>query len=176
MNRPAWYLKDVKEKEKRDWTTQEVKMVYTLRKKHKLTPVDIAYMFGVSITQIHNITRLATKAHKKRCFICGHELCQTDIKKHKGKYIKACSKCIKKQNEYKRKRRNEALKEGKCGYCGKYKVIPGYTSCKKCISATYRRRYTQNLCGRCGKHPIYKKRSIALCKQCLEKNRQKKNK
>lgn len=171
MDRPNWYLKDVKEKEKRDWTIKEMKTIYTLRNSHDIAPIKIARMFDATITQIHNVTRLARKAYKRKCFICGHDLSKTDLKKYKGKFLKACTKCRKKQTEYKKEIRERFLKNGKCGYCGKREVIPGHTACKKCISASYRRRYKKMICGRCGKNPICTERSIALCETCLDKQK-----
>jgi hypothetical protein len=171
MSRPSWYLDSVKEKKTHKWTTKEMSSIYTLRKELKIPSGKIAELFNVSTIQIYNVTRLVKKAYKNQCFICGHNLSKVDIKKYKNKFIKACSSCREKQMEYKRERRNKVLKKGLCGYCEKNEVIPGYTACTKCISATYRRRYVKKLCGRCGKHPIYKKRSRALCINCLEKKK-----
>ncbi len=169
--RPSWYLDGVKEKKNYEWTTEEKRQVYTFRNKDKIPAEIVAKIFGVTVTQIYNITRITRKAYKSQCFICGNKLSKEDMEKNKGKFIKACSTCKMFAKEYKRRRRNKFLKKGLCGYCETNPRLPGQTSCKKCISQSYRRRYQLGLCGRCGKYPIADG-STTLCKKCREKNKE----
>ena len=177
MERPEWYLdiKQIKEIENHNWTSTEMRQVYTLRKTYKLSAKKIADRFGIRVTQVYNTTRLVKRSYNKECFMCGHKLSEEDIGKNKGKFIKACTKCKSESLTYKKERREEFLSKGLCGCCETEKVIPGQTSCKKCISATYRRRYLKNLCGRCGKHPITSE-STTLCFFCTEKNKKRSKK
>lgn len=170
MTRPNWYLKNVKDIERHNWSTREMGLIYTLKKTHNLPAIRVAKSFDISVVQVYNVTRLVTRAYRRECFMCGKKLSETDLEKNKGKFIKACIECKNKSMIYKRERRKVALKKGLCGYCERAKVIPGHTSCKKCISATYRRRYNKDLCGRCGKYPITSG-STTLCQRCTEENR-----
>lgn len=161
------YLKNVKNKENREWSDREKLKIYTLRKKG-VTAQEVARKFKTTVIHIYNITRLTKKGLKNECYICGHKL--TEKEKRQRGLIKVCFKCKKSSYKYKHKRRIRALKHGLCGVCGINPVIPGYKSCKECISATYRRRIQKGLCGHCGKKPINKK-SGCLCTQCLIKNK-----
>ena len=175
MVRPKWYLKEVKEIENYNWTTAEMKLIYTLRKKCNFSAKRVADKLGIRVVQVYNATRLVKRSYKKECFMCGHKLSEMDLNKNKGKFIKACTNCREKSLTYKKERREGFIKKGICGCCETEKVIPEHTSCKKCISATYRRRYLQNLCGRCGKHPITSE-STTLCSFCTEKNKKRSKK
>ena len=169
MDRPKWYLKRIKERTQRSWTEEEKLKIYTLRQK-KVPPSVIARRFRATITQIYNITRMMNKAVNDKCFVCGKKFPIEEVKSPRKKAIRACESCKKKSIKYKRLRREKLNKKGLCGYCGRKKVVPGFKSCKDCISLTYRRRYIVNLCGRCGKHPIHKS-SKTQCFTCKVKSR-----
>jgi hypothetical protein len=81
-----------------------------------------------------------------------------------------CIACTRETSEYKKERRETALKIGICPICIKNKVLKGHTLCKKCLSASHRHRYIQGFCGRCGEKPLAKN-SISLCDDCLAINR-----
>lgn len=170
INRPDWYLEGVKKIERDQWTIGAIEQVYTLRNDYNEPAVKVADIFGVEVNQVYNMTRLARRAHRKECFICGRKLSKKDMEISKKKFIKACTNCKEKAQEYKKERREAALEKGLCSYCEKEKVIPGKTSCKKCISATYRRRYKKGLCGRCGKSSI-DENSNTLCHTCIKKSK-----
>jgi hypothetical protein len=65
------------------------------------------------------------------------------------------------------------VENNKCMACRKRAPMKGHRYCISCISATYRRRIKNKLCGTCGKHPI-SKNSISQCRKCLKKNRESK--
>jgi len=163
------YLR-IRNKKNRTWSDTDKLKIYTLRKEG-LTAQEVARKFKTTIIHVYNITRLTKKALKEECYICGHKLTKKE-RAQKG-LIKICSKCRAFTSRYKSKRRKEALKRGLCGTCGINPVIPGYTSCEKCISSTYRRRIRKGLCGQCGKNPISEK-SKCFCLMCLTKKRTKK--
>lgn len=167
--RQKWYLEDVRPKRNHEWSDKKMMRVYTLRK--DLPACDVARKLKITITQVYNTTRLIKRGLHNECFICGHKLTREEKQRYKGKLIKACNTCREKSQAYKKGRRKVALKFGICIYCQKNKVRPGYVSCTKCISATHRRRYKQNLCGQCGRNPInYPEESI--CHTCAGKNRE----
>ena len=58
-----------------------------------------------------------------------------------------------------------------CKGCHQDKPICGKNLCRNCYQKEYRKkRQKQNLCTRCGKHPINKKKSDWLCGFCLRKD------
>jgi transposase len=193
----TWYLKDVREKQNRDWTEKEKIRVYTLRDDMKAR--EIAKMFNTTINQVYNITRIVKKNLNDQCYHCGGSL-EADLKRQIEKrayqiflnrgsqpsdpqedWIRAekeirsqdlkgiCSVCKEKEVEYKRNLRERALKIGLCGYCHQRKVVEGKKACKQCLSATHRRRKKIGLCGACGKRPVVHKGG-ALCSKCLKAN------
>jgi transposase-like protein len=162
MLKPAWYLKDVKEKENRDWPYEDKLSIYYLCKNHPVA--EVAHKFNATKTQIHNITRLTRKSLKQQCYHCGDPLTEEEAIAHKGSLIKACNKCKVAFFQYKKERRDRALKQHMCGICRAQPVLKGHTACKNCISSTYRRRIRDGLCGKCGKEAI---KEGALCKRCL---------
>jgi len=168
MNRPEWYLGNVKAVQNRRWNERDKLAVFALREEENIPAQEVAGMYGVSRTQIYNVTRLVRRSKSKQCFSCGNPLTPKERKK-KG-LVKACDKCKKEKQEYKNKRRKEFLKSGICPYCEKRKIVKGKKSCKKCLSATHRRRYNVGLCGQCGRRSIAD-HSEALCHTCLRINR-----
>lgn len=171
MPRPKWYLKSIQTKKNREWSNADKHRIYTLRER-KMPVTLIAHKYGAHVIQIYNIIRIMRQAAKKQCFICGHKLTPEELDKNKKRLIKACDLCKKKSQLYKKKRRKRVLKQGLCGYCETKKALPGQSSCKKCISATYRRRYKQGLCGRCGRYPI-KEGVTTQCYSCNEESNKK---
>jgi len=173
------YLSSVRPKQNREWFPEEKVAIFTMRQRG-VSCAEIAKRFGVSLNQVHNATRYAKNEKLKKCTLCGEKLTSED--KADSKKRKICLKCFKKVQKNKRMRRKTRLAKGLCEYCGKNKVVPGHTGCKKCISATHRRRYNENLCGACGKNPIQKARISsakpddkphALCNPCAKKMREK---
>lgn len=160
-----WYKTDVKPKENRDWTNEEKKLVLTLREENHSSQ-EIAEMLNVNVIKIYNQTRLARRGVNKQCFACGNPL--TDDEQHTDhkKFIRLCFSCKEKKYEYKSLRRENALNKHTCGYCEKRKVVPGKTACRRCLSATYRRRKNKGICGICGRKPVRKK-GKALCNDCV---------
>ncbi len=168
MSRPHWYLSRVKPLQNHSWTDREKLAVFTLRSEEDIPARRVAIIFGVTKTQIYNVTRLVRRGKNKECFSCGRPLSPKE-RKQKG-LILSCETCKVNKKEYKRKRRNALLKKGICPYCEKRKLVPGKKGCIQCISATHRRRYNQGLCGNCGQRPIARD-SDALCTLCLKVNR-----
>jgi len=162
--RPKWYTTSPTRKN-RSWTEREKKKIYTMRvlKNSGISDIIISFNGTVSKTQVYNIVRMMKKAAKNRCFKCGGILPSNSY----SNVPKLCSVCSSKTKEYKEKLRNDALKKGLCAVCHKKKVIPGYKTCKSCLSATYRRRIANGVCGTCGKRPIARK-SISQCSYCLK--------
>jgi hypothetical protein len=157
----------VKPKQNRSWTDKEKIRVYTLRQDHAAK--EIAKLFHTNITQVYNITRLVKKSYEGRCYHCGNPLTQKE-KNASTTLVKTCKKCKRALVEYKRGLRNKALKRGQCGYCHRRRVVEGKKACKKCLSATHRRREQIGLCGSCGEHPIAHEGG-ALCEKCLKRDR-----
>jgi len=170
LKRPKWYLENVKPLENHPWTDTEKLAVFALRDEEDLPAKRVAKIFGVTKTQVYNVTRLIRRSKNKECFICGNLLTPKEKRKQKGRLVKACDSCKDEKREYKRKRRKRLLKKGLCPYCEKRKVVAGKKGCTLCLSATHRRRMQMGLCGQCGKRPIDKK-SEALCTICLGINR-----
>jgi len=169
--RPKWYLTEIKEKENKSWTDKERRTVLNLREKLQLSAGEIADVMEVTKIQVYNVTRLERKILKGCCYHCGRKLSEEEKKKFKNRTFILCLKCLRTLREYKRNLRVEALEKGLCGQCMRRKIVEGKTACKKCMSATHRRRYTKGLCGHCGKRPINKQRSISLCTKCLNKQK-----
>jgi hypothetical protein len=162
-----WYLTEVKEKENKTWTDAEKIRVYTLRQDFQAK--EIANIFKTTVNQVYNITRIVKNSLESRCYHCSNPLTEEEIKSSDG-LVKACKKCKKEAMTYKRGLRNRALKLDLCGYCGKRKIVKGKKACKKCLSASYRRRQAVGLCGICGKNPVAHKGG-SLCNKCLDTNR-----
>ncbi len=162
-----WYLGTVNPKKNIVWTRSMRKEVYTLRK--DLPAKEVARKMELTVIQIYNATRMFKKGLLGECFSCGHKLTKKE-KLASEKEIKTCFKCKNKASVYKKVLREEAKKKGLCIYCTKRKAQEGTVSCKKCVSATHRRRYCLNLCGQCGENNInYPEES--LCSECSKKNK-----
>ena len=166
IGRKRDYLSQVRKKKNRDWSEKEKVQIFTLRKSG-MPAKDVARKFKCNITNVYNITRLMRSGLKDKCYRCGTPL-TLEEKTQKG-FFKPCKICKKGFKEYKRALREEAIKNGLCGYCHTEPVIPGYKSCVKCISATHRRRYKKGLCGQCGERPPHRK-DASLCTVCLAIN------
>ena len=159
-----WHDIEVKEKENRSWPDEDKIKIYTLSRDHSAS--EIASMFNATVTQIHNVTRLAKKGLKQCCYHCGTPLTEEELRAHHG-LVKACTRCKEAAFKYKRVRREKALKQGLCGYCETRPVVSGHTACIKCISATHRRRNKEGLCGFCGVRPV-KHEGGSLCEECIK--------
>jgi hypothetical protein len=159
-----WYKSEVKPKENRDWTDEEKKLILSLREEHHSSQ-EIAKMLNVSVVMVYNQTRLARRGTSKQCFACGNPLTEDEQYLDYTKFVKLCFSCKEKLSAYKSRLREHALKNHYCGYCGRRKIISGKTACRKCLSATYRRRLRKGLCGICGKNPTRKK-GRSLCSSC----------
>jgi transposase-like protein len=164
MHKEAWYLENVKEKENRSWPDDDKLSVFYMCKNHPAA--EVAQKFNATRIQIYNITRLARKALKQQCYHCGTPLTEEEATAPKTGLIKACNKCKAAFVEYKKERRDRALKIHMCGVCGTRPVLRGHKACKSCISSTYRRRIKEGLCGICGERPI--KGDGSLCEHCLK--------
>jgi uncharacterized CHY-type Zn-finger protein len=110
------------------------------------------------------------------CHKCRKKLSKDDLKRinrrdKEDPSMGLCSACAEDVSDYKRTARKKALKEGICPICSKRKILPGYTTCIKCLSASHRQRYIEGLCGRCGDKPLAKN-SISLCSACLKETRE----
>lgn len=167
--RPIWYLQAVKERENRMWTKDERIQIFKLREKKRLAIPVIADRMKASVIQINNQLRIFRKAVDLRCRQCGSPLGDEEksfiVTEQKSTL---CPVCKKAQFEHKHYLREKALKKGLCGYCQERKVVPGTCACRKCLSATYRRRRKEDLCGRCGK-PSKKQ---VFCSHCIKVNRE----
>lgn len=171
--RPRWYQK-AKPVRNKKWSAEEKTRVYTMRVlEHKKVTDIIATFHGlVTPTQVYNIVRMMKNTIRGRCFRCGRKLRSREKIKTRSEQIDhLCSQCKRKVQEYKTSLRESALKRGLCGSCHKNKTLPGFTSCRSCLSITYRRRIAKGKCGFCGERPISKK-SASLCRTCMEINRQ----
>jgi transposase-like protein len=178
--REAWYLGKVPEKRNRLWTENEKMRVFTMKTQEDYSAAEIARKFKASVIQIYNVVRLVKKGLKNECYMCGNSLTEKEIHNNKNRFIKACDECKEKSENYKKNLRKQAIKRGLCIYCviqkghtfiGR-KALSGHKSCRRCISATHRRRYALGLCGHCGKNPIGKGK-IALCNECAEASKTK---
>lgn len=170
--KPSWYHSKPPKKKNKDWKREEQQLVYDMRRDGKPV-IDIIKTLGnnVTPTQVHNQARMVKKAFAGKCFRCGNDLIDEDLETRKvNRTLHLCKRCQKTVKNYKRKLRKRALKFGLCGICMKRKVLKGHTACQHCISACQRRRIAQGLCGACGRNRIDKKRSVALCSTCLDKN------
>lgn len=165
--KPEWYWNSVKERENRLWTSFERMHILKLREQKRLSIPLIANRMKASTNQINNQLRIFRKAMALRCRQCGNPLEEERknivISEHKSTL---CKKCEKEQLEYKRILRTGALKKGLCGYCMVRKVIPGTCACRKCLSATYRRRRLEKQCIKCG-NPSPDR---AFCPACSKEN------
>jgi len=168
LGKTKWYLNDVKPKRNIVWTQKLRKEIYTLRK--ELPAREVAKKLNLTVIQIYNATRMYKRGLKSECFCCGNPLTKKE-KAASRKRIKACFKCKKKAKEYKDSLRKKAKQKGICVYCLDRPARKGHNSCRRCVSATHRRRYLQGLCGQCGKKPInYPDESV--CPSCAKKNRE----
>jgi hypothetical protein len=173
VDRNPWYAKKqfIRKKKNHSWTDQEIKQVYTMRLQ-KVSIDDIIEKLNLDVnrTQVYNILRMIKKSRKNKCFQCGHDLTDDDKIHQKDKIFKKCTTCRDKNLKYKQTKRQENLKQGKCGCCGRSRHLANKTTCIYCLSYTHRNRIAEGLCGACGQNPISPK-SVALCEVCLEKNR-----
>lgn len=193
ITRPEWYL-DVKifrpYKQFR-WTEKERKQLYKMRVIDEMSITSIQRYFRkkyeipytskndqFTTIRLYNQIRMARAVMENQCHHCRRKLRKKDLKRYeknkrngRSDDLKLCIVCYENSEEYKKDRRERALKQGICPACLKRKVIKGRTTCKRCLSLSQRIRYVDNICGSCGKYPINKKRSSSLCTRCLEKNR-----
>ena len=128
-----------------------------------------------SRTRLHNQIRIVRGTFHGLCYKCRSPLTKKDFnrinkKEKEDPSLGLCTHCTKEAAEYKKNRRDLALKIGICPVCVDKKVVKSRTMCKSCLSASHRHRYVKGLCGRCGEKPLAKN-SLSLCKGCLEKNR-----
>lgn len=163
--RPGWYLR-VAPRIHNVWDNNKRCAIVVLREEGS-TPDLLARAFGTTKTIIYNQTRLGRCALRKVCYQCRRPL---KIKRRTGK-PQLCPTCKRENRNYKKELREKAYTFNLCLACMKNKPMKGHTYCRKCISATYRRRIRKGLCGTCGKKPIEKKRSMSQCKKCLDKNK-----
>ncbi len=190
----AWYLdeKVIRTKRLFRWTLEERALLYDLRIKKGKSIAEIQKFFRIknkipislgpddnsdkfSRTRLHNQIRMVRGAFEGLCHKCRKPLTKRDLKRINKKdredpSMGLCSKCSSEQSEYKKNRRDAALVLGLCPVCLDNPVVKGHTMCKKCFSASHRRRYVKGLCGKCGEKPL-SKNSISLCDDCLEENR-----
>ena len=168
-----WYRnpKFVRPKVRHSWTDLERKKIYTLRMQGQSVD-DIIRVLKLKTkrTPVYNVIREIKNAKKGRCS-CGAKLTQKEIYSQRGNVHVKCTQCLKTNSDLKKRLRRKHLRNGLCGICGKRKKMSGYTTCKLCLSADYRRSYIQGLCGRCHTNPIDKKRSRSLCQGCLDHNK-----
>lgn len=193
ITRPKWYLdiKIFRPSKQFRWTEKERKLLYEMRviKEMSITAIQRYFRKKYDIpydstddqftnTRLHNQIRMARAIMDNRCHHCRRKLRKKDLKRYednkrngRSNDLKLCLSCHETNEKYKKERREDILKKGICPECLKRKVIKGHTTCKKCLSLPQRKRYVDNMCGSCGKYPINKERSHALCTKCLEKNR-----
>jgi hypothetical protein len=172
-NRPRWYtnLKQIRQKQNHAWTRAELRRVYYLRIQGKGVDDIIKKMnLDVKRTQVYNMVRILRKNHLNRCFQCGDALTGKELESQRTRHFKRCDGCRASNEAQKKSVRNRYLTKHLCGCCGERKVIPGKTYCIHCLSYTNRQRIATGMCGSCGRNPINKKRSIALCNVCLDRN------
>jgi len=168
MRTQNWYRGEVAPKQQHSWTLADRQKIYTMRVKQNLPINDILDLLGVGITRIKlfNQIRISRAVFARKCFRCRKPV---HSRRPLGSLL-ACKQCKQKLSEYKKEMRRKYLKRGICGVCWERKVVPGFTACRKCISIAHRRRYIKGICGKCGKHSIYKS-SVALCLNCLKSNK-----
>jgi hypothetical protein len=179
--RTKWYSK-APNKANLSWTHEERIEVYTMRVLKHMEPQRIVdtlkkngKLRGIGnprcLRIVYNLVRQARKIAQSCCIRCGKKLTAKDRKGIKSKTLIRCIKCRKHIQKYKNKLRKKFKKRGMCAVCGKNKPTAGRVECKHCLSATYRRRITKGVCGRCGENPI-DATSSALCTPCLNLNKE----
>ena len=192
--RQVWYMdeKVIKQKRQFRWTLEERTTLYDLRVKKNKSIAEIQKYFRkknriplylgpddpndkFSRTRLHNQIRMVRSAFAGLCHKCRSPLTKADLRRlnrrdREDPSMGLCLECTTEVSDYKKERRDSALKLGLCPICVTDKVVKGHTMCKGCLSASHRRRYVKGLCGKCGEKPLSKK-SIALCDDCLEENR-----
>jgi hypothetical protein len=168
-----WYrdVNFVRPKVRHSWTDNERGKIYTLRMAGvSVDDIIIIMKLKTGRIPVYNLLREIRSVKKGRCS-CGRKLTQREIDKQKDNVHIRCTKCLKANSDLKKKLRKKYLRKGLCGICGKRKKMKGYTTCKLCLSADYRRSYVQGLCGKCHTNPIDEKRSRSLCHTCLDHNK-----
>jgi len=179
--RPSWYLK-APEKTRKTWTVSEQQKIFTLSKEFRKTD-DVIYEMGSSYaglrrTQVHNQARLFKLASEGRCRQCGHLIPQDQRESNKVHFF--CNECKSKNKFIRFKRRKKFLRHHICPLCETNplfvdpKTKKELKTCVNCLSVSYRRRVAAGNCGICGKNPIDHSRSVALCTNCLDKQRDEK--
>jgi hypothetical protein len=175
MKRPYWYVhpRFIRKKTRHTWTNSERKEIYTLRIKGLSIDAIIQKLKLKNLSRIpvYNVIRDETNLRKGKCS-CGAILTAKEKSKQEKNVSIKCNTCLKKNSIFKKNLRREYLRKHLCGICGKRKTMPGYTTCRLCLSPDYRRSYAQGLCGRCHTKPI-SKHSKSFCDSCLEINRKK---
>ena len=169
INRPQWYAKPqfIRKKRNHSWTGRELRKVYNMRVQRISVDLIIEKLhLEVKRTQVYNVVRMMKKNFQGRCFQCGADLTEKELKASKSKTFKTCSECKKKNLNYKKKIRNMFSRRGLCTCCGKYPSLKGRKTCMHCLSYTHRNRIAIGLCGACGREPL-SRRSNALGENCL---------
>ena len=173
LNQSQWYRNPahIRQKTNHLWNRKEVQTIFTLRSRGFLINQIIEKMgLDVGKIQVYNVIRRLRKSLQNKCFQCGKPLSEKESVELKGKLFKHCSKCRKRNTAYKEVLRQKKIRIGVCVCCGEKKALENKTTCKKCLSPTYRERITKGICGICGKHPL-DENSISMCPTCLRKNR-----
>ena len=172
--RPNWYINPEKIRDRHNhfWTKDQLRQIFSMRvlRKEKTSNIIKNLHLKVNKVQIYNVVRVMKKNRLDKCFQCGRVMTTEELAKERGKNFKRCFECIQKNEEYKAKLRKKLLSKNLCGCCGKVPPVSGKTSCKLCLSYTNRHRIAKGFCGNCGDRRINRKRSIALCDVCLDKN------
>ena len=172
--RPYWYVNSrfIRPKVRHSWTEEERKKIYSLRKQGKSVDEIIQILkLDCNRIQVYNVIHGETNTRKGKCS-CGAKLSKAEVYEQRENVSVKCIPCLKKNSDLKKRLRRHYLRRHLCGICGKRKKMVGYTTCRLCLSADYRRSYLQGLCGKCHTKPI-SKHSRALCDDCLKINRKK---
>jgi hypothetical protein len=193
IKRKTWYLdrNNLRPRTQFRWTLEERTLLYDLRVVKGMSIPEIQrYLRRInkipiclgpddtdkfSRTRLHNQIRMAKGTINGLCYKCRALLTKKDLKRINRKdkedpSLGLCQSCVEEISEYKKERREHALKEGLCPVCTKRKISKGHTTCRKCLSASHRHRYLKGLCGKCGEKPLAKN-SISLCQDCLNDNK-----
>jgi hypothetical protein len=160
------YVEGVKPKTYRSWTEEERYRILSWREQ-RISTKEIAERIRAKKGQVQNIIQQMRKVVQCKCYRCGEPLKRSEIAKAPNKLLILCKRCKEVTMTYKRGCRDKSLELGLCGYCGRHFVVPGRKACIQCLSATYRRRNRQGLCGKCGKGPL-REPGASLCINCTD--------
>ena len=164
--RPGWYT-GVGPKRSKEWDKRTRMLILKLRDKG-VTPKEIAEDLETTVTSVHNQTRVARCSVLGICFQC-----RRPLPKVRPGIPERCDHCKQEHADYKKDLSKDSKKRGICIACRKHPAVPGRSYCTQCLSATYRRRIKEGICGTCGLHPVSKK-SESQCTACLKLNRESK--